>query len=162
MTSVHISIIWSTVKSGPDVECVDISLNMSQQIWFVWTVYKIVMKSVIHLMAFGMMVLFLWIYFHQAQAVLRIALNYLSSTYGFWFFCRQVRQRKMLRTEYVGKHKSPKQSLKCILQMVSLFTISTWKTAHRTVGTDTCVFMHVYATQSNRHSTYWFHLQMIW
>ena len=38
----------------------------------------------------------------------------------------------MLITEYVGKHKSPKQSLKCVLQMVSSFTVSTWKAAHRT------------------------------
>lgn len=31
-TSVYILINWSTVKSDPDVECVNISLNTSQQI----------------------------------------------------------------------------------------------------------------------------------
>lgn len=33
MTSVSISVICSTVKSGPAVKCINISLNMSQQIW---------------------------------------------------------------------------------------------------------------------------------
>lgn len=161
MTSIYISIIWGTVTSGPDVECINISLNMSQQIWFVWTIYKIVMKSIIHSMAFGMMVLFLWIYFHQAQAVLWIALNYLSSTYGILILLQTSEAEKMLITKYAGKHRSPKQSLKCILQMVSLFTISTRKTAHRTAGTDTlfsCMFMQpkVIDTQHTDFTYRWY------
>lgn len=69
----------SAVQSGPAAECINSGLNMSQQIWFIWTIYKLVMKSIIHLMAFGMMVLFLWFYFYLAQ-VLRLAI-YISLAY---------------------------------------------------------------------------------
>lgn len=54
----------SAVQSGPAAECINSGLNMSQQIWFIWTTYELVMKSIIHLMAFEMMVPFLWFYFH--------------------------------------------------------------------------------------------------
>lgn len=122
---------------------------MSQHIWFIWTIYKLVMKSIIHLTAFGMMVLFLWFYFHHAQ-VLRLTIYklYFFSLQSLDSFANKWGRDKILISEFAGKHKSPKQSLKCILQMVLLFFISTWQTAH------TCVFVPDYATQSKRYSTH--------
>lgn len=121
------------MQSGPAAEFINSGLNMSQQIWFIWTIYKPVMKSIIHLMAFEMMVLFLWFYFHQAP-VLRLTIYklYFFSVWNLDSFAGKWGREKILISEYAGKHKSPKQSLKCILQMVPLFFISTWQTAQRT------------------------------
>lgn len=116
---------------------------MSQQIWFIWTIYELVMKSIIHLMAFEMMVFFLWFYFYQAQ-VLRLTI-YKLHFFSIWSldsFTDKWSREKILISEHAGKHKSPKQSLKCILQMVSLFFISTWQTAHRT-PVFLCLFMQL-------------------
>lgn len=147
----------SAVQSGPAAECTNSGLNVSQQIWFIWTIYKLVMKSIIHLMAFGMMVFFLWFYFHQAQ-VLRLTIYklYFFSIQSFDSFTDKWGREKILISEYAGKHKSPKQSLEFFADGVIVFHLHIADCTH-----DTCVFVPVYATQSKRYSTHWFQLQMI-
>lgn len=87
------------------------------------------------------MVLFLWFYFHQAR-VLRLTIYklYFFSIWSLDSFADKWGREKILVSEYAGKHESPKQSLKSILQMVSLFFISTWQTAHGT-PVFLCLFM---------------------
>lgn len=46
------------------------------------------------------------------SAVLRVTLNYLSSTWRVLILLQTSEAEKTLITEYIGKHKNPKQSLK--------------------------------------------------